>query len=166
LRAGSGLVDALLASSRHWSVSLHFNKGLAGAPLDELEAARGTAINPAALGAFALAISASGAPPDPHPAAKSAPDLAEARRRARGVAAAMDALAPIAPDAGSYLAESDFFERDWQRSFWGTNYPRLSAVKRKYDPEGLFFVHHGVGSEDWSEDGFVRREGRRLEVEG
>jgi len=30
----------------------------------------------------------------------------------------------------------------------------LQAVKAKYDPDGLFFVHHGVGSEDWSEDGF------------
>jgi hypothetical protein len=29
-------------------------------------------------------------------------------------------------------------------------------VKRKYDPDGLFVVHHGVGSEDWTEDGFER----------
>jgi hypothetical protein len=26
----------------------------------------------------------------------------------------------------------------------------------KYDPDGLFFVHHGVGSEDWSADGFEK----------
>ena len=25
----------------------------------------------------------------------------------------------------------------------------------KYDPDGLFFVHHGVGSERWSADGFT-----------
>jgi hypothetical protein len=35
-------------------------------------------------------------------------------------------------------------------------YERLLAVKNKYDPEGLFFVHHGVGSEPWSADGFTR----------
>jgi hypothetical protein len=29
-------------------------------------------------------------------------------------------------------------------------------VKREVDPDGLFFVHHGVGSEGWSEDGFTR----------
>jgi hypothetical protein len=29
-------------------------------------------------------------------------------------------------------------------------------VKRRYEPQGLFFVHHGVGSEGWSEDGFTR----------
>jgi hypothetical protein len=33
-------------------------------------------------------------------------------------------------------------------------------VKAKYDPEGLFFVHHGVGSEGWSDDGFARMTGR------
>jgi len=35
----------------------------------------------------------------------------------------------------------------------------LQTVKAKYDPEGLFFVHHGVGSEDWSDDGFTRLKG-------
>jgi hypothetical protein len=33
-------------------------------------------------------------------------------------------------------------------------------VKRKYDPDGLFIVHHGVGSEDWSADGNTRLVGR------
>jgi hypothetical protein len=37
------------------------------------------------------------------------------------------------------------------------NYELLQAVKRQYDPDGLFFAHHGVGSEDWSDDGFERR---------
>jgi hypothetical protein len=33
-------------------------------------------------------------------------------------------------------------------------------VERQYDPAGLFVVHHGVGSEGWSADGFTRRVGR------
>ena len=48
------------------------------------------------------------------------------------------------------------FQADWQEAFWGDNYARLRAVKQKYDPDGLFFLHRGVGSEDWSADGFTR----------
>ena len=33
---------------------------------------------------------------------------------------------------------------------------RLKAIKDRYDPDGFFFVHHGVGSEDWGPEGFVR----------
>ena len=51
---------------------------------------------------------------------------------------------------------SNFFEKDWQHSYWGSNYPRLASVKKKYDPTGLFFVHNGVGSEEWSADGFTK----------
>jgi len=68
----------------------------------------------------------------------------------------MDELRKIAPNAGSCVSETNFFERSWQQSFWGPNYPKLRAVKAKYDPADLFFVHHGVGSEDWSADGFTR----------
>jgi len=71
----------------------------------------------------------------------------------------MSELSQIAPDPGSYVSESNFFEADWQRSFWGGNYSRLAALKARYDPDGLFFVHHGVGSESWSPDGFTRLNG-------
>src|ERR1700727_284736 len=56
----------------------------------------------------------------------------------------------------SYVSETDYFEADWQQAFWGAHYARLKQIKRRYDPEGLFFVHHSVGSEDWSADGFER----------
>jgi hypothetical protein len=29
------------------------------------------------------------------------------------------------------------------------------TIKDRYDPDGLFFGHHGVGSERWSADGFT-----------
>ena len=60
---------------------------------------------------------------------------------------------------GAYVAESDYFQADWQKAFWGPNYPRLLAIKRNMIPPGLFFVHHGVGSEAWSADGFSRMAG-------
>ena len=54
---------------------------------------------------------------------------------------------------------------NWRRLFEGLaalpfvtafRRPRLRAIKDKYDSAGLFFLHHGVGSEDWSADGFTQ----------
>ena len=115
-----------------------------------------TATNPAAADAFALAISASEAPPSFPGIAGHEPDVALARRNAKNVTACMDELRKLVPNHGSYVSESNYFEADWRGAFWGANYPRLRQVKDKYDPDGLFFVHHGVGSEDWSADGFAR----------
>lgn len=146
----SRLVDAWFAASRHWGVSFHFNKGLAGAPQAAITAARNTATNPDVLTAFALAISADSSSP-----AKPASDLT-ARNRATRVQAAMTALRAAAPGAGAYVNECDYFQDNWQQAFWGPNYQRLAAIKSRYDPTGLFTVHHGVGSEGWSSDGFSR----------
>jgi FAD/FMN-containing dehydrogenase len=150
------LVDALFAASRHWDFALHFNKGLAGAPAEAIAAAKDTAMNPDVLDAFALMImGAEGAPAYPGmPGA--AHDPADARRDAAMIDKAARELSKVAPGAGSYVSESDYFQRSWQRAFWGANHPRLAAVKARYDPHGLFFVHHGVGSEAWSDDGFTR----------
>lgn len=107
------------------------------------------------MNAFALAIIAGEAPPARAGVPGHEPDLPRARVDAAAIARAMSELRRVAGGA-SYLAESDFFERNWQRSFWGHHYERLLAIKRRYDPDGLFFVHHGVGSEAWSADGFTR----------
>jgi FAD/FMN-containing dehydrogenase len=157
----AGLADALFRSSRHWSVALHFNKGLAGAPPAELDAARATATNPAVLDAFALAIVATGGPPARPGIPGHEPDLTLARQHAASIDAATSELRKLVAEPGSYVSESNYFEPNWQRSFWGSNYPRLLAVKRRYDPDGLFLVHHGVGSEEWSADGFTRPAGGR-----
>jgi len=151
------LVDALIECKRQWDVALHFNKGLAGAPAEAIEAARDTATHPQVLDAFALAICAGGGAPAYPGMPGQAPDMARAYRRAAAVKQGFEALMKAAPDAGAYVSESDYFLRDWQRAYWGNNYPRLLAAKKKYDPEGLFFVHHGVGSEGWSADGFTRK---------
>jgi FAD/FMN-containing dehydrogenase len=150
------LADALFAASRHKLVRLFMNKGLAGAPAAVLAAERRTAMNPKAIEAFALAIIADGQGPA-YPGLARAPfDPAAARKDAHEIDLATAELRNIVPDAGSYVSESNYFNRAWQNAFWGENYPRLRTVKAKYDPDGLFFVHHGVGSEDWSEDGFTR----------
>ena len=150
------LAGALFRAAQHWSVALHINKGLAGAPDRAVAAARDTATNPAVLEAFALAISGAEGPPAYPGIPGHEPDPATARREAAAVGRAIDEVRNLLPSVGSYVSESDFFETAWQDAFWGPNYARLRAVKDKYDPDGLFFVHHGVGSEGWSADGFAR----------
>ncbi|MBV8497591.1 MAG: FAD-dependent oxidoreductase, partial [Gammaproteobacteria bacterium] len=149
------LVGALIAASRHKEIGLHFNKGLAGAPAEAIAATRATATNPAVTGAFALAIIADGEGPA-YPGMGRAPiDLAAAHRDARAIDAATAELTRIVPHAGSYVSESNFFNRRWSDAYWGGHYARLRTIKERYDPDGLFFVHHGVGSEEWSADGFT-----------
>ncbi len=150
------LTEAVFQASRHWRVAFHFNKGLAGAPAAEIDAARQTATNPAVLDAFALVIIAGGGKPQYPGMPGAVPDAAPARERARQIGKAMAEMSKVAPAAASYMAESDYFLSNWQAAFWGSNYPRLAQIKKKYDPDGLFFIHHGVGSEHWSGDGFTR----------
>jgi FAD/FMN-containing dehydrogenase len=150
------LADALFGASRHKKVELHINKGLAGAPAEALAATRQTATNPAVVDAFALAIIADGERAAYPGLARPTMDLAAARKDKHDIDVAAAELRKIVPNAGSYVSESNYVNRSWQQAYWGKNYPRLRAVKNTYDPRGLFFVHHGVGSEDWSADGFTR----------
>ena len=149
--ARARLVAAWFAASRHWSVTMHFNKGLAAAPQAAIAAARDTAMNPQVVDAFALAIIAE----CETGGFGRTPDLAAARADAAAIRKAGIALRQAAPGGGSYLSECDYHLADWQRACWGEHWPRLSRVKARYDPDGLFSVHHGVGSERWSADGFT-----------
>lgn len=151
------LADALFAASRHWGVSLHVNKGLAGAPAEAVDAARDTAMNPAVLDAFALVISGAEGPPAYPGVVGREPDLATGRSHAKAIDNAMNEVRKLLPAVGSYVSEGNYFDNAWRESYWGPNYARLLTVKDEYDPDGLFFVHHGVGSERWSADGFTKR---------
>ena len=139
----------MFAASRHFEVQLHINKGLAGAPEEARRAARNTAVNPGVIDAFALAIIATGGLPN-YPG-YPAPNLAAARHHRDQIDAATAALRPLAPAGGSYVSESNYFNANWRSAFWGVNYPRLMVVNTRYDPGGLFIMHHGVGSETWGD---------------
>lgn len=150
------LTDALVHAAATWGVSLHFNKGLAGAPAEALARTRETSMNPAVLDAFALAISGAGEGPAYPGVPGHEPQAALGRVQAKVVRAALAPLLSLPDKPASYLSETDYFEPEWQEAFWGEHYARLSQIKRRYDPDDLFFVWHSVGTEGWSRDGFTR----------
>ncbi|KAI5790221.1 FAD binding domain-containing protein [Geopyxis carbonaria] len=63
----------------------------------------------------------------------------------------------LTPGSGTYVSEANAYEPDWQHDFYGQSWARLSAVKKKVDPEGVFWSRQAVGSEKW-----VETEGGRL----
>src|SRR5204863_113732 len=116
------LTDALFAASRHKKFEMHFNKGIAGAPPAAIAATKDTATNPAVVDAFVLVIIADGAFPA-YPAMtsttkraiESSPEISFpsntdfAHNNARKIDLAAAELRKIAPNAGSYVSESNYF---------------------------------------------------------
>ena len=82
----------------------------------------------------------------------------------------MKILEGIAPESGAYLNEvresytshpqslqphffqASRYEFDWKKSFFGTHYDKLRAIKQKYDPRSLFLIYEGIGSDEWDAD--------------
>ncbi|KAM6494756.1 FAD binding domain containing protein [Amanita muscaria] len=70
--------------------------------------------------------------------------------RLRQIAAAdLESLNAISPNNGTYLNEASLYEKNFQNTFFGSHYARLKEIKGVYDPNDLFIVAEGVGSEDW-----------------
>ncbi|KAL1918548.1 uncharacterized protein VTP21DRAFT_3208 [Calcarisporiella thermophila] len=78
--------------------------------------------------------------------------MEEIGRRNEATTRATQLLKDITPDSGCYINESDPNDPEWQKSYFGANYPRLKAIKNSVDPQGLFTCWHCVGSEDWTDD--------------
>lgn len=71
-------------------------------------------------------------------------------------------LKKVTPSGASYMNEADFREADWKKEFFGKNYDRLLEIKNKWDPESLFYILKGVGSDAWDVD----ESGRMCRVHG
>lgn len=73
----------------------------------------------------------------------------------------MPKIEAITPGSGSYMNEADFRQERWQDVFFGKNFPKLDQIKRKWDPENVFYILKGVGSDKWSvgKDGRMCRAG-------
>jgi len=140
------LVDALMHASQYWSVTLHCNKGLAGGAADAVAWTADTAMNPAVLDAFALVIAATCQQAVYPGIPGHEPNTAQGQQQAQAITAAMAPIKALREQPASYFNETDYFQADWQTAFWGGHYARLLQVKNRYDPGGLFLVHHGVGT--------------------
>lgn len=62
----------------------------------------------------------------------------------------MNAIREATPGGGSYLNEADLEEPDWQHALWGSNYEKLVAVKKEWDPWGVVWASATVGNEGWA----------------
>jgi hypothetical protein len=60
------------------------------------------------------------------------------------------ALDKLTPNVAAYLNEANFKRPNWQSAFYGTNYPKLVSIKKKYDPNAIFWGPTVVGSEAWA----------------
>ncbi len=150
------LAQTLFKASRLAHVSLHVNKGLAGGAKDALARSKQTATNPAAFEAAGLVIIASGSN-EVYPSIKGKEiDETKVNKMIQNDQDAYALIKDITPKGGTYLNEADYFEKEWQNSFWGDNYKKLYSIKQKYDPNGLFYCHHCVGSENWDETGMCK----------
>ncbi|KAI0411230.1 hypothetical protein F5X98DRAFT_384223 [Xylaria grammica] len=71
----------------------------------------------------------------------------------------LPSLEKLTPGGAAYLNEADFQQPDFQRTIYGDHYEKLRSIKRKYDPEGIFYAVTAVGSEGWveNEDGRLCR---------
>ena len=80
-------------------------------------------MNPAAL-----IISAAQGPPAYPGIPGHEPDFLAARKHAEAINKAMNEIRKLVPSVGSYVAESDFFDEAWRRSFWGN---RINVTTRQ-----------------------------------
>ncbi|KAL8747980.1 MAG: hypothetical protein Q9190_000192 [Brigantiaea leucoxantha] len=58
-------------------------------------------------------------------------------------------LSALAPDSGCYMSEADPRQPDWKTAFYGPNYQKLYSIKKKYDPNHVFYAPTAVGNDDW-----------------
>jgi hypothetical protein len=95
--------------------------------------------------------------------------LTERHERLQGY---MQTWRDITVGSGSYINEGDAQDWEWKEAFFGSNYEELARVKRKYDPEGVFWAIGGVGSDEWEirdvdsgkREGIVTQDGRLCKV--
>ena len=142
------MVQAFFDASRITGFIFQINKGLSGESAEARARDQQTALHPHCFDAAALVLLGNQQQYKYVGVPGMEPDEEAADKHSKAITKAMSLIREVAPNAGSYANEADFFLENWQELMWGTNYPRLLAIKRKYDPDNFFKVHHGIGSEE------------------
>ena len=101
-----------------------------------------TAMNPRFRNVSSKVITALAVPPDATWAQKQ--DLQHVLADVQDAA-----LRKAGPGGCAYVNEADPYQEDWQGRFWGAAYPGLLAVRKQWDPQGLFYAVSTPGTEDW-----------------
>ncbi|KAF1972051.1 hypothetical protein BU23DRAFT_469638 [Bimuria novae-zelandiae CBS 107.79] len=55
-------------------------------------------------------------------------------------------------ESAAYMNETNPYNSNFKKDFYGSNYEALQEVKQRYDPEDSLFVLAGVGSDGWNYD--------------
>ncbi|KAK8218771.1 hypothetical protein IWZ01DRAFT_463799 [Phyllosticta capitalensis] len=56
----------------------------------------------------------------------------------------------VTPGSGAYLNEASFADETWKWDFYGVNYDELTQIKKKWDPNDVFYGPTMVGSDVWA----------------
>jgi hypothetical protein len=62
-------------------------------------------------------------------------------------------MAVVQKTVAHVLMQADPNEPNFGEAFWGENYPRLLAIKRKIDPEDVLWCTPCVGNARWEQVG-------------
>jgi hypothetical protein len=71
-------------------------------------------------------------------------------------------LRQASPYGAAYVNEGNLEEPNWQEAYWGSNYPRLLELRKKWDGTGVFYARTTPGTESWEVVDYGRRLCRRL----
>ncbi|KAK0617535.1 isoamyl alcohol oxidase, partial [Immersiella caudata] len=82
------------------------------------------------------------------PPCQNAEQRAETERRVTYELSSL--LRDATPNSAVYPNEGDINEPNWQSAFWGSVYPKVLKIKKKYDPKDVFWAKASTGSEGWA----------------
>ena len=140
------VADTFFEASRHAPFAIHLNKGLSGEHPEAKARDQQTSLNPACFDAIGLVVATSKQQYRYVGLQGHEPDLKQGAAEAAGIAAVMKKLRDLLPDSGTYSPQTNYFQSDAAQAQWGSQYPKLLAIKRRWDPNNLFRVHNGVGN--------------------